>query len=348
MKILFAGMGSIGQRHARNLRAMLGDDVDLLAYRVRRLRRVITPDMRLEPEGDVEARYGLRVFTDLDDALAERPDAVLVANPPARHMDVALAAARAGCALFIEKPLSHDWSGVPELIDLVERQGLVCMVGYQLRFHPGLRVVQALLRNRAIGAIVAARLEFGEHLPDWHPYEDYRETHMAHASAGGGVVLSQIHDLDYAYSLFGLPRRVYAVGGRLGRLEMDAEDTMGVLMECAVDGRSIPVSLHQDCLQRPKRRRCELVGEGRIELDFDAPSVNVFDETGRLTERHAFDGFERNQMYLDEMHHFLACLQGERHPVVGVREGADSLRMALAIKASQASGVAVSVGVTRR
>jgi predicted dehydrogenase len=344
MKVLLAGLGSIGQRHARNLKELLGEDVQLLAYRVRRLRHIITPDLGIEPDGDVEARYGFSVFTNLDDALAEKPDAVFVTNPNSLHMPVALAAADAGCHLFIEKPLSHDFTGVPELIDLIERKRLVCLVGYQLRFHPGLRFVQSCLATNAIGNVLAARLEFGEHLPSWHPYEDYRQMHVSRRDLGGGVILSQIHDLDYAYALFGLPRRVFASGGHLSSLELDVEDTASILMECVVDGRTIPVHLQQDCVQRPPRRTCEVIGDGgKIVLDFNAPTVEVFDDSGRLAQARSFETFQRNQLFLDQLRHFLACLRGDEPPVVGVRDGAQSLRMALAARESIETGKVVDL-----
>ena len=153
MKVLLVGLGSIGQRHARNLRAVLGEDVQLWAYRVRRLQHIITPDLSIEPDGDVEASLGLRVFMDLDEALAEKPDAVFVTNPNSLHMPVALAAARAGCPLFIEKPLSHDLEGVQELVDIIDGRRLVCFVGYQWRFHPAFRFVQACLDRKTIGHV---------------------------------------------------------------------------------------------------------------------------------------------------------------------------------------------------
>ena len=56
--------------------------------------------------------------------------------------------------------------------------------------------------------------------------------YAARADLGGGVVLSQIHEFDYLYSLFGLPRRVYAIGGHWSELEIDVEDTASILMEC--------------------------------------------------------------------------------------------------------------------
>ena len=338
MKILIAGLGSAGQRHARNLRTILGDEVDLLAYRVRGLRHVITPDMQIEP-GDVEARYGLTAFTNLDEALAARPDAVFVTNPNSLHMEVALAAAAAGCHLFIEKPLSNDLEGVPELIDEIERRRLVCLVGYQWRFHPALAVVQCRLKANAIGSLLAARLQFGEYLPGWHPYEDYRQMPVSRRDLGGGVILSQIHDLDYAHALFGLPRRISAMGGHLSRLDIDVEDVASILMECAAGDRVFPVHLHQDCVRRPPTRTCEVIGDdGKILLDLQAQTVAISDEAGRLVESHSFDHHERSQLFLDELNHFLACMRGEAEPIVGVRDATMSLRMALAARTSMETG----------
>ena len=54
MKILIIGLGGIGQRHTRNLRALLGDSVEIIAYRVRRLTHVVTPTMGADAERNVE------------------------------------------------------------------------------------------------------------------------------------------------------------------------------------------------------------------------------------------------------------------------------------------------------
>src|SRR6185436_12851620 len=124
MKVLFCGLGSIGQRHLRNLRALLGDTVEVLAYRQRGQSPVLNPDMTVRAGADLETTYNLRSFNDLDAALAEQPDAVFVTNPNALHLPTALAAARAGCHLFIEKPIADTLEGVDELVEIVERQKL--------------------------------------------------------------------------------------------------------------------------------------------------------------------------------------------------------------------------------
>jgi predicted dehydrogenase len=336
VKILFTGLGSIGQRHVRNLRTLLGDDLELTAYRVRRTSPVIGADFRADAGADLETTYGIRAFDDLDGALADEPDAVFITNPNSLHVPVALAAARAGRALFIEKPVSHDLDGVDELVDEVERRRLPCLVAYQLRFHPGYRLLAQLLADGWFGNVLGARVEFGEHLPDWHPYEDYREMHVARSDQGGGVLLAQIHDLDLVYALFGMPARVFALGGKLSSLEVDVEDTASMLFDCG-----FPVHVHQDFVQRPPVRTYEVIGEdGKAVWDHYAGTVTLLRADVEPDVRSV--AVDRNDLFLDELRHFLACLDGSEQPVVDLRAGIDSLRLALAAKRSLDTGEVVA------
>jgi predicted dehydrogenase len=288
-------------------------------------------------EGDPAAEYGITAFDDLDRALADGPDAVVVANPPAAHLPVALAAARAGCHLLIEKPLSHSEEGVQELIETLEEGGLACLVGYQLRFHPAFRMLADLLERGAVGCVLTAHFEFGEHVAGWHPWEDFRDG--VFVGPGGGVLLAQIHDLDLAYALFGLPQRVFAAGGSRSSLGVDVEDTADVLLECG----TVTVHVHQDVLQRPPVRRYEVVGEeGKVSWDYQGGVLSL-SKPGGAVETTSFAEVQRNDLFLDELRHFIACVEGRERPLVGAREGAASLRIALAARESLATGAAVSL-----
>jgi predicted dehydrogenase len=344
VKVLVAGLGSIGQRHVRNLRQLLGRDVEILAYRVRRLPHVITSHMTLDDSRSVEERYSVRSFDDFNQALAERPDAVLVCNPSSEHMPTALAAARVGCHLLVEKPLADSYEHVDELAATVDRHQRVATIGYQLRFHPALRRLRQLLAEGVIGRTVAVRAEMGEYLPAAHPYEDYRQSYAARAELGGGVIFCFIHEFDYLYWLFGRPRRLFTVGGRLGQLEIDVEDTAHTVMECFVDGRPVPVHVQQSFLQRPASRTCEVMGEaGLIRVDLNAPLLTVMSPDGAIVAREAFGGFERNDLFVDELRHFLDAVAGAHGAAVPIAEAAISLRMALAARESLRTGEAVSL-----
>jgi predicted dehydrogenase len=342
MKVLIIGLGGIGQRHLRNLRTLLGKDAEIIACDPRPNPPVLTDQLKIEEGATLEGKYGLRTFPDLEQALAEKPDVAFVCNPTSLHVPTAIRAAQEGCALFMEKPLSHNLDRVEELIDLVESRGLTAAVGYQMRFHPCVKRISELVQEKKIGRILSVRAEIGEYMPGWHTYEDYRHIYASRQDLGGGVILSQIHEFDYLYWLFGLPHSIYTRGGHLSSLEIDVEDTADSLMECVMDGRPVPVNLHQDYIQRPLSRFCEVFGEaGKIRMDIRALTVDVFDGQGNHVEANSYESFQRNQLFLDELGCFLDGMQGKQTPLVNLREGAQSLRMALAAKESLATGKVV-------
>jgi predicted dehydrogenase len=344
MKVLFAGMGSIGQRHVRNLRALMGEDVEILAYRAKRQTPLLDHDMTVRQGVALEEAYGLRSFDCLDAALGENPDAVFIANPNTLHLPVAIAAAQHGCHLFIEKPISHTLEGVDELIRIAEKKRLVTFVGYQFRFHPGLQKLKSLLDQGSLGQLVAAHVVNGEYLPGWHPYEDYRMTHPARRDLGGGCLSIQTHEIDYALWLFGIPENIYAVGGHLSRLELDVEDSVTMLMACSWRGEQLPVNVHLDYLQQPPQRTCEVYGDtGKARYDYYTNTLEYYNGGTGRPKVDVFEGFERNQMFVDELKHFLACVRGEEQSLIDLREARRSLLIAQCAKESLKTGNVIRI-----
>ena len=123
MKVLFTGLGSIGQRHLRNLRHIMGNSIEVIAYRVKRQVPVLDDSFQIIGEVDsIAKKYNVGEFNDLEKALAEKPKIAFITNPSSMHVDTAIKAAEAGCHLFIEKPLSADLIGIERLIELVEQK----------------------------------------------------------------------------------------------------------------------------------------------------------------------------------------------------------------------------------
>lgn len=342
MRILVAGLGSAGQRHVRNLRTMFGAGVEMHAYRVRGRTQVLGADGTIVP-GSVEDAYGITAFTSLGDALAARPDAVFVTNPTDRHLPVALAAARAGCHLFIEKPVSHTLAGLSDLAAAVARHGTVCTVGYQLRLHPVFLALRDLLATRSVGRVLSARLDFGEYLPAWHPWEDYRQMFHGQRAHGGGVILEQSHDLDYALALFGPARQVAGVGGCSGEIEVDAEDWADLLLTCGDADAPVPVHLHQDMLRQPQTRTCEITGTtGRIDADFVSGQVTITRPSGVVEAPHV-PLVERNALFVEELRLFFRAIAGRGGPLVPLEDGLATLRVAVAALDAISTGEPVAV-----
>ena len=345
MKILFCGLGGIGQRHLRNLRQLLGDELEAHAFRVRGQRIKLLDNLTVDEGADLEEEYQIRAHHDLAQALAERPAAAFICNPNSLHVPVALECVRAGVPVFMEKPLASDLAGIDQLLSEVEARNLPFHVGYNFRFHPGLQRLKALLEEGFFGRLLSVRSEIGEYLPNWHRYEDYRQMYAARADQGGGVILSQIHEMDLIYWFFGLPSSIVTHGGQLSRLEIDVEDTASSLMRCDGADGSFPILLHQDYLQRPPVRRFKIIGDrGYAEIDLLANHLSVYGAEGELREQNDYPDFTRNDMFLAQARHFLDCLDGSAKPVVSLHDGLQSLRLALAALRSMKEGREVALG----
>jgi predicted dehydrogenase len=324
---LVAGSGSIGRRHLENLRRL--GETEATLYRTGR-RDPAAPAVEAPEEFD------------LSRALAARPRAVLVCNPSALHLETALAAARAGAHLLVEKPLSHSLDGVSDLEAEARRRGLVVLVGFQYRFHPGLRRVKQWLEDGAVGEVVGARVHWGEDLASWHPGEDWRAGYAARADLGGGVVRTLCHPFDYLRWLLGEAESVSAeVSCRA--LGLDVEDAALVSVRLA-SGALATVAL--DYVQRPRAHGLEIVGtRGRICWADDDGSAYLHDaRRNRVTPFFPAPGFSRNSMFLDEMRHFLDCLEGREAPSCTLEDGSAALEIALGALRSAEEGRRIRVG----
>ena len=338
--VLFIGLGGIGQRHLRNARKVLGPDARLSAYRVRRETTLLNDQLLAVEGGNLEQEYLPEIFDDLELALGQEPTIAIIANPTSLHIPVAEKALKAGCHLFIEKPLSHDLTGVAELIHAAEKMEKTAFVAYQLRFHPA---VKALIREVATGrcgTIYGARAEVAEYLPNFHPYEDYRRMYASRSDLGGGVTLTQIHEIDLIYRLFGMPESAWSVGGKISNLEVDVEDSATSLLRFKrADGRGFAVELHQDYLGRPPRRSLSVWGsEGKLDLNLRQGRLDFVTNDGAQICLVDAKDHPRNQLFEDELRHFLNCVEKRTPTEVPLKDGAASLEIALGLLKSQATG----------
>lgn len=315
--ILIAGLGSVGRRHLANLRAL--GWTRIRAYRTGRSTL------------DAADLASILVDDDLSAALARKPIAVIVSNPTALHMPVALAAARAGSHLLIEKPLSHDLDHVSELQDAVALHGLTVLMGFQFRFNPGLRQIKAWIESGAIGTVVSAQVHWGEYLPGMHPWEDYRVGYAARPELGGGVLLTLSHPFDYLRWLLGEIDHVTATETRDDSLRVGVDSCVDVSLRFASGATG---HVHLDFVQQPHEHRLTIIGtQGTLTWTHDDHGARRYSVASRCWETvPAPDGFERNTMFLDEMRHFLACLQGHERPVCPLDEGISALKVVLAAK----------------
>ena len=324
MKFMIAGLGSIGRRHLRNLVAL--GERDILLYRTH---QSTLPDQELAD---------FPVETDLGQALAQKPDAVIVANPTAYHLDIALPAAQAGRHLLLEKPISARLDErVSELQRVVTAQDLQVLVGFQFRFHPTLARIRELILAGALGRPLSFRVHWGEYLPDWHPWEDYRQSYAARRDLGGGVVNTLSHPLDYVRWLFGEVRSLMGMTAQVSGLALDVEDLAEITLgfESGVVG-----SIHLDYIQRPPEHTLAIIFErGLIRWDNASGEAQVYAADSASWEiLRPPEGFERNQLFLSETAHFLEVLRGGASSRCDLADGIRALELTEAVHRSASTG----------
>ena len=323
MKILIVGLGSVGRRHLRNLVALGQTDLVLL-----RSGRSTLPDEELK---------GYRVVGNLADALQARPDAAVIATPTSLHLETAIPLARAGCHLLLEKPVSHTMDGVSELRAAVAKGRGQVMVAYQYRHHPGLQAVRQWLKDGAVGRSLVAHAHYGDFLPGWHPWEDYRQAYSARAALGGGVVLTLCHPLDYLLWLLGDVVQVTAATSAQAGFGIDVEDCAQAALTFASGALG---GVHLNYVQRPPSHRLTVVGtEGSITWDQADGAARIFRAgAGAWEVSEAPAGYQRNDMFVAETRAFLDVAAGKATAEPSLADGIRSLELALAILESAQRG----------
>ncbi|HBH00786.1 MAG: hypothetical protein A2X36_02275 [Elusimicrobia bacterium GWA2_69_24] len=331
MKALIVGLGGIGRRHARNLKAIDGS-ARICAWR---------PQSADDGLGDL-APLVERVVRTADEALAWGPDLAVLATPASMHVEAAVPLARAGIHLLVEKPLSDRLDAVDGLLALCEARALVLMVGYNLRFAHSLARLRAALADGAIGRVLALRAEVGQFLPDWRQGRDYRRSASAQRALGGGAVLEMSHELDYARWLLGEVTAVSARTARLGDLDVDVEDAAEITLEFASGALG---NIHVDMLDRARTRGCRVVGtEGTLVWDGVEHRTELFTaSTGTWSELYSGVGEDRNAMYVAELEHFLGCVAAGRPAAITGADGKRVVEIALAAHRSAATRQVVSL-----
>lgn len=294
---------------------------------------ILAFDSRADRRHEVRSRFGVETVDRPEELWDGEPNVAIIAVPTSMHVPLALQAAEHQCHLYVEKPLSDRPEGTEQLLDAVKKQDLITLVGCNMRFHPGLKRVKKLLEEGAVGHVVAALAQMGQYLPDWHPWEDYRNTYSARRDLGGGIILDATHEIDYLRWMFGEVEAVSCFAGKLSHLDIDTEDTAAIMIRF-VSG--IIGEIHMDYVQRVYSRSCQIIGdEGTIHWDYTTGEVRWYSAATKKWQVFSDTlGWEPNQMYVDEMKHFLKCLAREEKPALDVFEAMRVLEIALLAKTS--------------
>lgn len=299
MKALVIGYGSIGRRHTDVL-SDLGHEVCVVSRR---------------------STDHAPAYQSIQEAVtAFSPDYAVVASKTLEHRDDIKALSQAGFQgkLLIEKPAYDTGSdNPPEGFETVK-------VAFNMRFHPALLRFREIVTKRTIHAVTVYA---GSFLPDWRPQNDYRTGYSAIRAEGGGVLRDLSHELDYINWLFGPCKRIAAIGGTFGNLDIDSDDVFSILMETE---KAPSVTIGINYLDTNTCRDVvALTDNGSVRLDFVAGSVTTVDGTETFPT-------ERNDTYRAQHN---ALISGDDSVICSISEGLDVMRLIDTAERAAADGI---------
>lgn len=301
MKVLVVGLGSMGKRRVRCLRRLGVTDVTGF-------------DPRAGRREEANTKYGIATLADWGEAKALPADCWIISTPPDTHIGYGLEAVARGISFFTEANVTD--ARMAELSARLADGKVVGAPSCTMRYYPGPRQIKELVGSGAIGRALAFTYQSGQYLPDWHPWESYKDFYVSKRATGACREIVPF-ELCWLADLFGPVASLSCMKDRLGDLDADIDDIYQLLLrfESKVIGH-----LMVDVIARPAVRLFRLIGTaGTIEWDQSAQRLRHFAAgSGSWQECSLKSGtvepgyVHGEEPYVEEMRDFLAAVRRER------------------------------------
>ncbi|PAY19332.1 hypothetical protein CKO51_12020 [Rhodopirellula sp. SM50] len=324
LSVLVVGFGSIGNRHTQNLLAIGIDKITVLRRKTHNV-AFSTP----EP---------CRVVHDLSAAIKSAPDLAIICTPSSQHVSAATQLIAAGIPVLIEKPLHWQVDDdVRELVNLSQNSdaGRRSAMAYCMRYHNAYFTAATELADGRIGRCLYAKAWFEGYLPDWHPWEDHRQTYAARLDQAGGALRTLDHEIDFLNWTLGPAVESLGVRNNLGAIGIEADEVAHVISR---HDENVSSQLTLAFCRKPASRGFEFIGTGGI-LRFDHVGNQLSHQhpSGKVDVLVTCDANDISEMYVALLNDFLAqsgveAERPKRLPSIGA--GVDCLRVIDSIGAS--------------
>lgn len=329
LRTAIIGCGGIAQRHAQNL-AQLADRFELVAF----------ADTKEDRAREFAAEYAggtAAVYTAPGALLdTEQLDAVFICLPPFAHTDEVARAAARGVHVFIEKPIALDSEHAWQMVTAAEDAGITTQVGFMFRFGGAVARLKQMMASGEAGlaGLMSTRYFCNAlHAPWWRQRD----------RSGGQLVEQVIHMVDLMRCLMGEAATVYSVQRNLYHqavADYTVEDVSGTVISFASGG--IGVIYASNNAIPGKWINDYKVVTAHITAEFTDANHAIFHHTSNGAVRSEEVTSEEDVYKLEVLDFHTAVVEG-RQAQIPLREGARSLDLALAARASADAGTVVQL-----
>ncbi|WP_221174095.1 Gfo/Idh/MocA family oxidoreductase [Selenomonas sp. AB3002] len=314
LNVVIIGLGSMGKRRARIVRRLYPGF------------HVAGIDIQEERRKTFAEEFSVPVFASLADALAKIPlDASIISTSPLSHGDIAHECLSAGLHVFTElnlQPYRYE-----ENMQLAQSKNLRLFLSSTFLYR---KEIQYTIRKAVMTEYPLSYLyHVGQYLPDWHPWEDYRNYFVAKRESNACRELFAI-ELPWLTSAFGAIEEVHVVSSKMTQLELPYHDNYMVTIHHQGGCKGV---LTVDVVSREAVRDLCVYGEnlfiqwdgtpaGLKEKNLDTKDLVSVELYGSEAVRHD-DNYSRNVIenaYENEIEAYVACITRDEKPVYGYKE----------------------------
>lgn len=318
------GLGGMGNHHAQSLVRMEG--VEILAAADTDSNRIkqFTKKYRI--------KYSFAGYRQLLDV--EEIDAVLICLPTFLHAEVVVSAAKKGKDIFCEKPIAMNLKDADRMIKVCQENRVKFMIGFVRRFDNFWGKAREIIKEGILGRPVI-----------WHDTASSTGAsypwYFDKEKGGGPLIDGAVHNYDFAYWTFGEARRVYATT-KTFKKNISAIDTGSAIIEYS-SGDEHVISWSWGL---PKGsfggRLTDIIGPkgallfpgsfdpSEVPKSIDQEKYGIFCLL-RKEGKKEWIKYRKNDMFFDEIFHFVSCIKRSKKPKVSGKDGKRALRIGLAI-----------------
>jgi predicted dehydrogenase len=300
MKALQIGLGSMGKRRIRNLKAI--GITDITGF-----------DKREDRRTEAEEKYGIRTTDDMSDDLLSNSDIFIVSTPPDRHNEYMKHAVTYGKPAFIEASVIKE--GLEEIAETAAENGTLIAPSCTFRFHPGVRIIKDIVLGGKYGKICNFTYIMGQYLPDWHPWESIKDFYVGKKETSASREMVPF-ELTWLLDVTGTPEEVFAFYGSTHDMGVDTDDTYNVNFKF----KDFLGTLIVDVVSRFATRSLIMnLERAQVRWNWEEKTIKLYDAESKswenygIEEGHAESGYNKNiaeEMYIDEMRAFVSAAKG--------------------------------------
>ena len=304
MNILIIGFGSIAHKHVSIIRKQVP------------LAKIVA----LRSSGSANNIEGVANISGLSE-LTDLPDFIIISNPTSLHAESIRKCIWMGKPFMIEKPVFNSLKNVGDILGSITKRNITTYVACNLRFHPVIRFLKNKIQEGA-EKINEVNIYCGSFLPEWRPGGNYRTGYSANADMGGGVHLDLIHELDYAFWLFGKPLQTTSLKRSVSSLAIKSVDF--AVYNLIYPEYTLNITLNY--YRRAPKRSIEIVFDNDIYY-CDLLKCEITNMYNEVIFKH--DGFQMMDTYVDQMKYFLSYIQAGQQLMNNIDEAYEVLKIAL-------------------